>query len=162
MKAASAFVDRTDPVAMPPRRHVVITGEDPISVVSRHRYPMEIILLCVRWYCRDGTSYRELAEKMQQRGLSVDHATIFRWVQRYAPDIAKEVHPHPAGRSGPWQLDESCVRVAGQWMYLFRAMDGQGRLIDLMLSDHRNMRAVHRFLGKAIDAARAGRLRPVE
>jgi transposase-like protein len=160
MKAASAFVDQTDPVAMSPRRPVVITGHDPISVASRHRYPMEIILLCVRWYCRDGASYRELADKMQARGLRVDHATIFRWVRRYASGIAKD--GHALGRPGPWQLDESCVRVDGQWMYLFRAMDGQGRVIDLMLSDHRNMRAVHRFLGKAVEAAQAARLRPVD
>jgi transposase-like protein len=117
---------------------------------KRRRFPAEIILLCVRWYCKYGISYRDLAEMMQERGVEVDPSTIFRWVQHYAPEIEKRVRPYQGFRSGSWRVDETYVRVGGRWKYLFRAVDKHGQLIDFMLSDRRNTRAAYRFLSKAI------------
>ncbi len=121
-----------------------------MSLFKRRRFPVEIILLCVRWYCKYGISYRDLAEMMSERGISVDPSTIFRWVQRYAPELEKRVRPYQGHRSGSWRVDETYVRVGGRWRYLFRAVDKHGQLIDFMLSDRRNTRAAYRFLRKAI------------
>ncbi|MET0530993.1 MAG: IS6 family transposase [Microvirga sp.] len=121
-----------------------------MSLFKRRRFPVEIILLCVRWYCKYGISYRDLAEMMQERGIAVDPSTIFRWVQRYAPELEKRVRQHQGPRSGSWRVDETYVRVGGRWKYLFRAVDKHGQLIDFMLADRRNTRAAYRFLRKAV------------
>jgi transposase, IS6 family len=121
-----------------------------LSLFKRRRFPVEIILLCVRWYCKYGISYRDLAEMMEERGVTVDPSTIFRWVQRYAPEIEKRVRPYQGKRSGSWRVDETYVRVGGRWKYLFRSVDKHGQLIDFMLSDRRNARAAYRFLRKAL------------
>jgi transposase, IS6 family len=121
-----------------------------LSLFKRRRFPVEIILLCVRWYCKYGISYRDLAEMMQERGVSVDPSTIFRWVQRYAPEIEKRIRPYQGHRAASWRVDETYVRVGGTWKYLFRAVDKHGQLIDFMLSDRRNTRAAYRFLRKAL------------
>jgi IS6 family transposase len=121
-----------------------------MSLFKRRRFPVEIILLCLRWYCKYGISYRDLAEMMQERGVEVDPSTIFRWVQRYAPEIERRVRQYQGFRSGSWRVDEAYVRVGGRWKYLFRAVDKHGQLIDFMLSDRRNTRAAYRFLRKAI------------
>jgi transposase-like protein len=123
-----------------------------LSIFKRRRFPVAIILLCVRWYCKYGISYRDLAEMMQERGIVVDPSTIFRWVQRYAPEIQKRVRQYQGKRSGSWRVDETYVRVGGRWTYLFRAVDKHGRLIAFMLSDRRNTNAAYRFLRKAIKA----------
>jgi transposase-like protein len=121
-----------------------------LSIFKRRRFPVEIILLCVRWYCKYGISYRDLAEMMQERGVEVDPSTIFRWVQRYAPEIEKRVRRYQGHRSGSWRVDETYVRVGGRWKYLFRTDDKHGQLIDFMLADRRNTRAAYRFLRKAV------------
>ena len=99
-------------------------------------------------------SYRDLAEMMQERGVMVDHTAIFRWVQRYAPEIEKRVRWYQGYRSPSCRFDETDVRVGGAWKYLFRAVDNTGRLIDFMLSDRRNTRAAHHFLGKVMKTMR--------
>jgi transposase-like protein len=106
----------------------------------------------VRWYCNSGISYRELAEMMSERGVNLNPSTIFRWVQRYAPEIEKRIRPYRGPRSGSWRVDETYVRVGGKWKYLFRAIDKHGRLIAFRLSDRRNTNAAYRFLRKAIKA----------
>ena len=116
----------------------------------RRRFPAEIILLCVRWYCKYGISYRDLAEMMQERGVAVAPSTIFRWIQRYAPELEKRVRRYQGHRSGSWRVDETYVRVGGRWKYLFRAVDKHGRLIDFMLADRRNTKAAYRLLRKAL------------
>jgi transposase, IS6 family len=121
-----------------------------VSLFKRRRFPVEIILLCVRWYCKYGISYRDLAEMMQERGVAVDPSTLFSWVQRYAPEIEKRVRRHQGHRSGLWRVDETYVRVGGHWKYLCRAVDKHGQLIGFMLSDRRNTRAAYRFLRKAL------------
>jgi transposase, IS6 family len=122
-----------------------------LSLFKRRRFPVEIILLCVRWYCKYGISYRDLAEMMQERGVVVDRSTIFRWVQRCAPEIETRIRLYQGPRSGSWRVDETYVRVGGKWKYLFRAVDKHGRLIAFMLSDRRT-NAAYRFLRKAIKA----------
>src|SRR5678815_2193391 len=125
-----------------------------MSVFKRRRFPAEIILLCVRWYCRYGISYRDLEEMMDERGVAVDHVTLYRWVQRYAPELEKRVRWYQGYRSSSWRVDETYVRVGGKWKYLFRAVDKQGRLIDFILSDRRNTKAARRFLAKALKVMR--------
>ena len=115
-------------------------------VFKRRRFPAEIILLCVRWYCKYAISYRDMSEMMQEGGIDVDHMTVFRWVERYAPEIEKRASWYQGLRSDSWRVDETCVRVDGKWKYLWRAIDKQGRLMDVMLSDRRNTK-----LGKARD-----------
>ncbi|ANY82601.1 hypothetical protein BB934_30475 (plasmid) [Microvirga ossetica] len=121
-----------------------------MSIFKHRRFPVEIILLCVRWYCKYGISYRDLAEMMSERGFSVNPSTIFRRVQRYAPEIEKRVRPCQGHRSGSWRVDETYVRVGGKWRYLFRAVDKHGRLIASMLSHRRDTGAAYRFLRKAL------------
>jgi transposase-like protein len=111
---------------------------------KRRRFPVEIILLCVRWYCKYWISYRDLSEMMSVRPVEVDPSTIFRWVQRYVPEIEKRIRPYRGPRSGSW-------RVGGRWRYLSRAVDKHGQPIDFMLSDRRNSRADYRLLHKALN-----------
>jgi transposase, IS6 family len=111
-----------------------------LSLFKRRRFPVEVILLCVRWYCKYGISYRDLAEMMEESGVAVDPSTIFRWVQRYAPEIQKRVRQYQGYRSGSWRVDETYVRVGGK----------HGQLIDFMLSDRRNTRSAYRFLRKTV------------
>ncbi len=120
----------------------------------RRRFPVGIILVCVRWYCKYGISYRDLAEMMQERGVEVDPSTIMRWVHRYAPELEKRVHAYQGYGSTSWRVDETYVKVGGRWKYLFRAVDKHGVLIDFMLSDRRNTRAAHRLLAKALTTMR--------
>jgi transposase-like protein len=91
---------------------------------------------------------------MAERGVAVDHVTLYRWVQRYAPELEKRVRWYQGYRSSSWRVDETYVRVGGKWKYLFRAVDKQGRLIDFMLSDRRNTKAARRFLAKALKVMR--------
>jgi len=116
---------------------------------KRRRFPVEIILLCVRWYCKYGISYRDLVEMMEERGVGVDPSTIMRWVHRYAPELEKRVRAYQGYGSTSWRVDETYVKVGGRWKYLFRAVDKHGRLIDFMLLERRNIRAAHRFLRNA-------------
>ncbi len=83
----------------------------------RHFEP-SLILLCVRWYCRYQLSYRDLEEMMRERGLTVDHVTIFRWVQRYAPEINRRMRPHLKMSGTSYRLDETYVKVGREWKYL--------------------------------------------
>ena len=124
-----------------------------MSVFKRRRYPTKIILVCVRWSCKYGISYRDLAEMMQERGVAADHTTVFRWLQRDASEIAKRARWSQGNRSPSWRIDETYVRVGGTWKSLFRAVDKTGRLIDVMLSERRNTRAAHRFLSKVLNTA---------
>jgi IS6 family transposase len=106
----------------------------------------------VRWYCKYGISYRDLAEMMHERGVAVDPSAIFRWVQGYAPEIEKRIRLYYGARSGSWGVDETYIRLGGNWKYLFRAVDKHGRLIAFMLSKRRNTNAAYRFLRKALRA----------
>ena len=118
---------------------------------GRH-FEGEIVLWAVRWYCRYGVSYRDLEQMMGERGVAVDHSTIYRWVQRYAPEIEKRLRWQWRGpRSTSWRIDETYVKVRGRWTYLYRAVDKYGNTIDFYLSPTRNTAAAKRFLGKALN-----------
>ena len=111
----------------------------------------EIVLWAVRWYCRYPISYRDLETMMTERGVAVDHSTIYRWVQRFAPEMEKRLRCQwlrPQSRS--WRIDETYIKVRGKWVYLYRALDKLGNTIDFYLSATRNTRAAKRFLGKAL------------
>lgn len=112
----------------------------------------EIILWAVRWYCRYGISYRELEEMLEERGVIVDHTTIWRWVQVYAPEIEKRLrwHYRPHSFSRSWRVDETYIKVKGKWTYLYRAVDSHGDTINFYLSQTRNAKAAKWFLGKAL------------
>ena len=105
-----------------------------------------IIILCVRWYLRYSLSYRDLEEMMAERGLSVDHVTIWRWVQHYAPILNQRLRRELRHPNRSWRVDETYVRVAGNWAYLYRAVDSTGETIDFMLSPKRDLTAAKLFL----------------
>ncbi|MFL5662124.1 MAG: IS6 family transposase, partial [Ktedonobacteraceae bacterium] len=118
----------------------------------RH-FEAEIILLCVRWYLRYALSYRDLEEMMLERGLHVDHTTIFRWVQRYAPEMEKCCRPHLKTTTDSWRVDETYVKVKGKWIYFYRAVDTQGNTLEFLLSSTRDAQAAKRFFVKALHAS---------
>jgi transposase, IS6 family len=113
----------------------------------------EIILLCVRWYLRYALSYRDLEEIMRERGLSVDHTTIYRWVQRYAPELEKRCRPYLKTTTDSWRVDETYVKIKGVWMYLYRAVDSQGKTLEFLLSPTRDAQAAKSFFSKALAAS---------
>jgi putative transposase len=124
-------------------------GETMVSFKGAH-VPKEIILACVRWYLSYPLSYRHVEELMQERGVSVDHATVNRWVQKYSPPLEAAFHrrKRPVWRS--WRLDETYIKVKGQWQYLYRAVDPSGQTIDFLLTERRDEQAARCFLTKAI------------
>ncbi|WP_406586463.1 IS6 family transposase [Asaia lannensis] len=113
----------------------------------------KVILWAVRWYCRYGISYRDLETMLAERGVNVDHSTIYRWVQRYAPEMEKRLRWYwkRPGFTRNWRVDEIYIKVKGVWAYLYRAVDRDGDTIDFYLSPTRNAKAVQRFLGKAVN-----------
>lgn len=115
---------------------------------GRH-FEQEIIVLCVRWYLRYKLSYRDLVEMMAERGLSVAHTTILRWVQRYTPEFDKRWSRFSAQAGTSWRVDETYVRIRGQWAYLYRAVDAAGKTVDFRLSPRRNVASAKAFFRKA-------------
>ncbi len=117
----------------------------------RH-YAPDVILLCVRWYCRYSLSYRDLEEMMRERGLEVDHVTVWRWVQTHAPEINRRIRPHLKLAGASYRLDETYVKVGREWKYLYRALDKDGNTIEFMLSAKRDIAAVKCFFQKMMKA----------
>jgi transposase-like protein len=117
----------------------------------RHFEPT-VILLCVRWYCRYSLSYRDLEEMMRERGLSVDHTTVWRWVQKYAPEINKRVRAHLKMSGTSYRVDETYIKVGRTCKYLYRAVDKSGQTIEFMLSAKRDVSAAKRFFKKMVRA----------
>jgi IS6 family transposase len=117
----------------------------------RH-YKSEIILLCVRWYLRYALSYRDLEEMMEERNLTVDHTTIHRWVQAYAPELEKRIRPHLRLTNDSYRVDEIYIKIKGKWYYLYRAVDSPGQTIDFILSAKRDTKAAKRFFRKMLKA----------
>ena len=115
---------------------------------GRH-FDLSVILLCVRWYLAYGLSLRNLEEMMVERGISVDHATIHRWIIRYSPELLELFNSRKRAVTGRWHIDETYVRVRGQWRYLYRAIDSNGDTVEFWLSERRNLTAAKRFLRKA-------------
>ena len=112
-----------------------------------------LILQCVRWYLRYALSYRDLEDMMRERGLCVDHTTIYRWVQRYAPEIDKRCRPFLRRTNDSYRIDETDVRVAGAWTYLYRGVDSNGDTLDFLLRATRDRKAAIAFFRKTLGAA---------
>src|SRR5687767_4377377 len=115
-----------------------------------YRFPAEVILWAVRWYLQFPLSYRDLERMLADRGVCVDHTTMYRWVQRFAPELEKRMRRHLRPCRGPWHVDETYVRVGGEWRYLYRAVDGTGQTIDFLLSARRDKAAARRFFRRAL------------
>lgn len=113
-------------------------------------FPKSVILFAVFFYVRYPVSYRDLQEIMAERGIEIDHATLNRWVVRYAPQIADQAQKRKRPTLGSWRVDETYIKVKGKWTYLYRAVDRDGQTLEFMLSERRNLGAARRFFKKAI------------
>ncbi|MCP3938035.1 MAG: IS6 family transposase, partial [Actinomycetia bacterium] len=111
-----------------------------------------MILLGVRWYLRYGLSYRDVEELLAERGVEVDHVTIYRWVQRFTALLIDAARPCRHAVGDRWFVDETYVKVAGVWRYVYRAVDQHGHVIDVYVSKRRNIAAARKFFGSALDA----------
>jgi len=132
--------------------HRVVSEPFERSAFTGYRFPPEVILLAVRWYLRYGLSYRDVEELLAERGIEVDHVTIYRWVQRFAPLLIDAARPCRHAVGGRWFVDETYVKVAGVWRYVYRAVDQYGHVIDVYVSRRRNIAAARRFFGLALAA----------
>ena len=117
---------------------------------GRH-FDREVIVLCVRWYVSFKLSSRDLVEMMSERGIVLTHTTILRWVQRYVPEFEKRWSQYARSVGDSWRCDETYIKVKGRWTYLYRAVDKQGRTVDFLLSERRDVAAAKRFFRKATE-----------
>jgi transposase-like protein len=113
-------------------------------------FPQEIILTCVRWYVAYPLSTRHVEELMQERGVSIDHSTVNRWVIKYSPQLEDAFHRRKQPAWVSWRMDETYIKIKGEWRYLYRAVDKRGQTIDFLLTEQRDERAALRFLTQAI------------
>ena len=122
----------------------------PGSAFAGFRFPAEVIVVAVRWYLRYGLSYRDVEELLVERGVEVDHVTVFRWVQRFTPllaDAARFCRHSPGDR---WFVDETYVKVNAVWRYVYRAVDQYGQVIDVLVSARRDAQVARRFFRRAL------------
>jgi transposase-like protein len=125
----------------------------PRSAFTGFRFPREVIVLAVRWYLRYGLSYRDVEELLAERGVQVDHVSIYRWVRRFAPILAEAARCAQHAIGSRWQVDETYVKVAGCWRYVYRAVDEYGQVIDVYVSPRRDSGAARRFFHRALATA---------
>jgi IS6 family transposase len=114
------------------------------------QFTAEVILWAVRWYLQFPISYRDLELMLRDRGVPVDHTTIYRWIQAYAVELEKRLRAHLRPTNGSWRVDETYIKVKGRWVYLYRAVDSRGQTIDFRLSARRDAQAAKRFFRKAL------------
>jgi transposase-like protein len=122
----------------------------PKSAFTGFRFPPDVIVVAVRWYLRYNLSYRDVEELLVERGIEVDHVTVYRWVQRFTPllaDAARFTRHAPGDR---WFVDETYVKVNGVWRYVYRAVDQFGQVIDVLVSSRRDGEAARRFFQRAL------------
>jgi transposase, IS6 family len=123
----------------------------PRSGFAGFRFPPDVIMIAVRWYLRYALSYRDVEELLAERGIEVDHVTVYRWVQRFSPLLIDAARPCRHAASDRWFVDETYVKVAGQWAYLYRAIDQYGQVIDVLVSPKRDLAATRRFFTRALE-----------
>ena len=131
----------------------------PRSDFAGFRFPPDVIVVAVHWYLRFALSYRDVEELLTERGIEVDHVTVYRWVLRFTPLLAEAARPCRHAVGDRWQVDETYVKVAGQWRYVYRAVDQFGQVIDVFVSPRRDLRAARRFFEQAIGTTKS---RPIE
>ena len=122
----------------------------PRSTFAGFRFPPEVIVVAVRWYLRFSLSYRDVEELLAERGITVDHVTIYRWVQRFTPELIDAARPSRHVAGDRWFVDETYLKVAGRWVYLYRAIDQHGQVIDVLASPKRDLAATRRFFARAL------------
>ena len=120
------------------------------SAFAGFRFPREVISVAVRWYLRYGLSYRDVEELLAERGVDVDHVTVYRWVQRFTLEFVEAARPARPVPGDRWFVDETYVKVNGRWTYLYRAIDQYGQVIDVWLSTRRDLAAARTFLQRAL------------
>jgi transposase-like protein len=125
---------------------------DPSLFKWRH-FEAEIILCAVRWYLRYALSYRDVEELLRERGISVDHTTVFRWVQCYAPELDQRCRPQLRVTNDSYRVDETYIKIKEHWYYLYRAVDSTGATLDFMLSPTRDAEAADRFFRQVLRAS---------
>jgi IS6 family transposase len=121
-----------------------------LSAFAGFRFPPEVIMLAVRWYLRFGLSYRDLEELLGERSVDVDHVTLFRWVQRFTPILIDAADPYRDALTGRWLVDETYVKLSGGWRCLYRAIDDDGQVIDVLVSKRRDTVAARWFFTAVI------------
>ena len=117
------------------------------------RFPIDLILICIRWYAAYPLSYRHLEEMMEERGVFVDHSSINRWAIRFLPLLEKVFCKYKRPVGGSWRMDETYIKVKGVWKYLYRAVDKEGKTVDFLLTARRDKAAAMRFFDKAMKAS---------
>ncbi|MDO8767628.1 MAG: IS6 family transposase [Burkholderiaceae bacterium] len=122
-------------------------------VTKGPRFPIDVILVCIRWYAAYPLSYRHLEEMMEERGVFVDHSSINRWAIRFLPLLEKVFRKHKRAVGGCWRMDETYIKVKGVWKYLYRAVDKEGKTVDFLLMARRDKAAALRFFEKAMNAS---------
>ncbi|MBA3294563.1 MAG: IS6 family transposase [Geodermatophilaceae bacterium] len=127
-----------------------MTSSAPSSAPAGYRFPREVIAVAVRWYLRYGLSYRDVEELLAERGIAVDHVTIYRWVQTFTPEFIDAARPLRHASGHRWYVDETYVKVAGAWTYLYRAVDQHGQVIDVLVSPRRDGAAARKFFSRAL------------
>jgi transposase, IS6 family len=128
----------------------VIDSTSASSVPVGYRFPREVIALAVRWYLRYGLSYRDVEELLGERGISVDHVTVYRWVQTFTAEFIHVARAARHAAGNRWFVDETYVKVAGRWTYLYRAVDQHGQVIDVFVSTRRDAAAARAFFAGAL------------
>jgi transposase-like protein len=131
----------------------------PRSAFAGFRFPPDVIVLAVGWYLRFGLSYRDVEELLAERGVEVDHVTVYRWVLRFTPLLADAARPCRHLVGDRWRVDETYVKVAGQWRYVYRAIDQFGQVVDVFVAVRRDAKAAYRFFERAIGTTK---VTPVE
>jgi transposase, IS6 family len=136
----------------------VINSRSASVAPAGYRFPREVIAVAVRWYLRYGLSYRDVEELLSERGVDVDHVTVYRWVQRFTPEFIDAARPVRHAAGDRWFVDETYVKVAGRWTYLYRAVDQHGQVIDVLVCERRDAVAARAFFARALKCGPA----PVE
>jgi transposase, IS6 family len=127
----------------------VIDSSAASSALAGYRFPRGVIAVAVRWYPRYGLSYGDVEELLAERGINVDHVTVYRWVQTCTPEFIDAARPTRHAAGDRWFVDETYVKVAARWSYLYRAIDQHGQVIDVLLSERRDAGSARTFVTRA-------------